>query len=100
MIPSSSDLDNEFGTNVLVMLIGVPYYSDILNLILGVFNLITAFPMDGGRILRSLLYNRNKNYDRSTRIAVKIGIIISYIFFGLGLLTFLLDHLSVGSGYS
>ncbi|MDQ2686158.1 MAG: CBS domain-containing protein, partial [Thermoproteota archaeon] len=34
-----------------------------------------------------LLYNRNKNYDKSTRIAVRIGVIISYVFFGFGILT-------------
>ncbi|KAA2280659.1 MAG: site-2 protease family protein [Candidatus Nitrosocosmicus sp.] len=89
MMPTSSDLVEDVGTDVLTMLNGVIYYSAILNLILGVFNLIPAFPMDGGRILRSLLYRRNKNYDKSTRIAVKIGIIISYLFFGLGLLTIL-----------
>lgn len=87
MMPTSSDLVEDVGTDVLTMLNGVIYYSAILNLILGVFNLIPAFPMDGGRILRSLLYRRNKNYDKSTRIAVKIGIIVSYLFFGLGLLT-------------
>ena len=43
--------------------------------------------MDGGRILRSLLYSRNKNYDKSTRIAVRIGVIMSYVFFGFGILT-------------
>ena len=45
--------------------------------------------MDGGRILRSLLYNRNKNYNKSTRIAVRIGVIMSYVFFGFGILTIL-----------
>ncbi|HET6588632.1 MAG TPA: site-2 protease family protein [Candidatus Nitrosocosmicus sp.] len=89
MMSISSDLVEDVGTDVLTMLNGLIYYSAILNLILGVFNLIPAFPMDGGRILRSLLYRRNKNYDKSTRIAVKIGIIISYLFFGLGLLTIL-----------
>jgi CBS domain-containing protein len=71
------------------MLKGILFYASFLNLILGIFNLVPAFPMDGGRILRSLLFSRNKNYDKSTRIAVKIGIIISYVFFGLGLLTIL-----------
>ena len=80
---------NDFSARVLIMINGIFYYTSILNLILGIFNLIPAFPMDGGRILRSILYSRNKNYDKSTRIAVKIGIIISYIFFGLGIMTIL-----------
>lgn len=78
-----------FYDTALIMINGIFFYSAFLNLILGIFNLIPAFPMDGGRILRSLLFSRNKNYDKSTRIAVRIGIIISYVFFGLGILIIL-----------
>ncbi len=85
---SSSPID-DFSTTVLSMVNAILYYSSILNLVLGIFNLIPAFPMDGGRILRSLLYSRNKNYDKSTRIAVRIGVIMSYVFFGFGILTIL-----------
>lgn len=84
-----TSLSNDFFARGLIMINGIFYYTSILNLILGIFNLIPAFPMDGGRILRSILYSRNKNYDKSTRIAVRIGIIISYVFFGLGILTIL-----------
>lgn len=86
MISTSS---NDFYNTILIMFSGILFYASILNLILGIFNLVPAFPMDGGRILRSLLFSRNKNYDKSTRIAVRIGIIISYAFFGVGLLTIL-----------
>lgn len=86
-LTSSSLSDDDFATTVLGMVNGIFYYSSILNFILGIFNLIPAFPMDGGRILRALLYSRNKNYDKSTRIAVRIGIIMSYVFFGFGILT-------------
>jgi Zn-dependent protease len=87
-IPNTTSPDNFYNT-ALIMINGIFFYSSILNLILGIFNLIPAFPMDGGRILRSLLFSRNKNYDKSTRIAVRIGVIISYVFFGLGILTIL-----------
>jgi len=84
----TSSLD-DFVRTALIMINGILFYSSILNLILGIFNLVPAFPMDGGRILRSLLFSRNKNYDKSTRIAVRIGIIMSYVFFGFGILTIL-----------
>jgi CBS domain-containing protein len=85
---NTASLD-DFSKTVLIMTNGILFYSSILNLILGIFNLVPAFPMDGGRILRSLLFSRNKNYDKSTRIAVRIGVIMSYVFFGFGILTIL-----------
>jgi CBS domain-containing protein len=52
--------------------------------LLGAFNLIPAFPLDGGRILRAGLIKWKKSYNEATRIAAKVGIAISYGFMGLG----------------
>ena len=53
---------------------------------LGGFNLIPAFPLDGGRILRAGLVAWKKDYDSATRIAARVGIAISYGFMGVGFL--------------
>ncbi len=55
-----------------------------LNLLLAVFNLIPAFPMDGGRILRSIL-SLKMNYREATKIAVRFGHIFALLFGYLGL---------------
>jgi len=55
-----------------------------VNLVLAVFNLIPAFPMDGGRILRSVLA-KAMDYRRATKIAVNCGHIFALIFAYLGI---------------
>ena len=55
-----------------------------VNPVLGLFNLVPAFPMDGGRILRSFLA-RFTNYVTATRISVFLGRFFAILFFLLGL---------------
>lgn len=56
-----------------VTITGVLSYLSWLNMILAVFNLIPAFPLDGGRILRSALWKWKKDIRWSTNIASQIG---------------------------
>lgn len=51
----------------------------LLNLVMGVFNLVPVFPMDGGRILRALLAMRLP-YLKATRIAATLGKVLAVIF--------------------
>jgi len=56
-----------------------------INLILAIFNLIPAFPMDGGRILRALLAQK-LGYQKATKIAVNFGHIFALLFGYIGLM--------------
>ena len=70
--------------NYLSFIEGIFLYSSMVNLIIGSFNLIPAFPLDGGRILRAGLTKWKKDFDLATSIASKIGIGISFGIIGLG----------------
>ena len=54
---------------------------------LGGFNLIPAFPLDGGRILRAGVVRWKKDYDKATRIVVSTSIIISYALMAFGFIS-------------
>jgi CBS domain-containing protein len=59
-----------------------------INLALAGFNLIPGYPLDGGRILRALIWWRTGDVDRSTRLASKVGQVVALIFIGIGILRF------------
>lgn len=68
-----------------------------LNLGLGVFNLLPGFPLDGGRVLRSIVWRVTGSMDRATRMATIGGKVIAAVLMGLGFLE-LIGGNSPGSG--
>jgi Zn-dependent protease/predicted transcriptional regulator len=64
-------------------------YQMLVNVLILVFNLLPAFPLDGGRVLRSLLWRRSGDIERSTETAASVGRGFGYLMIFLGGLEFL-----------
>jgi len=60
-----------------------------INALVLVFNLLPAFPMDGGRIVRALAWWRSGDRNKATRTAANLGRVFAYLFIGCGLLLIL-----------
>ena len=56
----------------------------VLNLLLGIFNLVPAFPLDGGRVLRSIVWKISGNVRTATRVATIAGQVIAYLLIFVG----------------
>jgi Zn-dependent protease/CBS domain-containing protein len=61
-------------------------YLAFINLILAVFNLLPAFPLDGGRMLRAAVWWFTQDFQKATRIAAATGSVLAIALIGLGIL--------------
>jgi Zn-dependent protease/CBS domain-containing protein len=59
-----------------------------MNIVLLIFNLVPAYPLDGGRIARALIWTLTGDRNRATRIAGRIGEGFAYLIVGVGIFLF------------
>src|SRR5579862_413299 len=59
-----------------------------INLTLAVFNMIPGYPLDGGRVLRAIIWFFNKNAVRATQLAARVGQVVAFLFILYGLFRF------------
>jgi Zn-dependent protease len=76
---------------------GVFAWLGYINLVLLVFNLLPALPLDGGRVLRSALWAAKDDFGRATRIAAGIGRGFGYLFIAGGLALFIFANAFSGA---
>jgi Zn-dependent protease len=78
------------GTEPSVPAIAVLLWLGYINMMLAAFNMIPGYPLDGGRVLRALIWWITRNADRSTQLASQVGQAVAFIFIFLGLYRFFL----------
>ena len=80
------------GTSVLAR--GVPFLSILLgtvgmiNIVIFIFNMVPGFPLDGGRILRAIIWKRTGNVRKATRIATGLGQVFAWVLVAGGIFNF------------
>lgn len=68
----------------------------VINIGLAAFNMIPGYPLDGGRVLRAIIWWINKNGERATRLAAQVGQAVAFLFILYGLYQFFVGHGNFG----
>ena len=67
-------------------------YVVLANAVLAVFNILPAYPMDGGRVLRAYLWHRSRDRDGATNAAARVGIAFALLFVAAGVFVVAATH--------
>jgi CBS domain-containing protein len=67
-------------------------YLSLINLALAVFNLVPAYPLDGGRVLRALLWRWKNDIRRATRLAAAAGSGFGFLLMAMGIFAVIVGH--------
>ncbi|MDA1280001.1 MAG: site-2 protease family protein [Chloroflexi bacterium] len=63
---------------------GVIFFTGWMNLVVGVFNLLPGYPLDGGRVLRSIVWGLTGDTNLATKVAFGVGRVVFYLLIAWG----------------
>lgn len=76
------------GGSTLSPLMVVLSWLGYINLALAAFNMIPGYPLDGGRILRAIIWWKTGDLDRSTRTSARVGQAVASVFIAIGIVEY------------
>ncbi len=88
-----------FAASGAAALVEVLSYLALINLVLALFNMVPAFPLDGGRVLRAYLWHRSGDALAATRAASRSGTVFAYFLMALGIVTLFQGGVVTGLWY-
>ena len=74
-----------FATGGTAMLQGILFYIGLQNIALAIFNMLPGLPLDGGRVLQSVVWGLTRNRNFATRVAGRAGQILAIVLIGAGI---------------